>query len=121
MNIYEKFKIIRQLSKQTQTEFGETLGVSKAAISNYETGRVAIPPCLIILLKLLYNIDPKWLLDDEQTELDKRFYDVNVQTDNAVTPAVLDKFRYLKEPYSGLVIEIIERLYTLQKSQEEAE
>ena len=53
MDAYEKIRIIRQLSKQTQTEFGESLGLSKATISNFETGRVPIPNYVTILLKLL--------------------------------------------------------------------
>ena len=84
MNAYEKIRIIRQLSKLTQTEFGESMGLSKATISNFETGRVPIPNYVIILLKLLYNIDPEWLMNDDEEDLKKRFFDKSDSADSSI-------------------------------------
>ena len=95
MDAYEKIRIIRQLSKQTQTEFGESLGLSKATISNFETGRVPIPNYVTILLKLLYNIDPDWLMNDDEEDLKKRFFDKNTTTENSMQSAFAEKFKKL--------------------------
>ena len=99
MDAYEKIRIIRQLSKRTQTEFGESLGLSKATISNFETGRVPIPNYVTILLKLLYNIDPDWLMNDDEEDLKKRFFDKNTTTENSMQSAFTEKFKNLNQNY----------------------
>lgn len=112
MNSSEKIKVIRQLSKKTQTEFGESLGVSKATISNLETERVPIPGYIVLLLKLLYNIDPEWLQDDNQSDFEKRFYDKKVEGE--ISPELLEKFNLLQTPYKKLITRAIEECYQVQ-------
>ncbi|SEQ56104.1 helix-turn-helix domain-containing protein [Butyrivibrio sp. TB] len=119
MNSSEKIKIIRQLSKKTQTEFGESLGVSKATISNLETERVPIPGYIVLLLKLLYNIDPEWLQDDTQSDFEKRFYDKNVKSKSDISPDLLNKFNSLQYPYKQLIAKAIEECYVVQTEQGE--
>ena len=119
MDAYEKIRIIRQLSKQTQTEFGESLGLSKATISNFETGRVPIPNYVTILLKLLYNIDPDWLMNDDEEDLKKRFFDKNTTTENSMQSAFTEKFKKLSEPHKKYLMRCLEELILLQKMEEE--
>lgn len=119
MDAYEKIRIIRQLSKQTQTEFGESLGLSKATISNFETGRVPIPNYVTILLKLLYNIDPDWLMNDDEEDLKKRFFDKNTTTENSMQSAFAEKFKKLSEPHKKYLMRCLEELLLLQKMEEE--
>ena len=119
MDAYEKIRIIRQLSKQTQTEFGESLGLSKATISNFETGRVPIPNYVTILLKLLYNIDPDWLMNDDEEDLKKRFFDKNTTTENSMQSAFTEKFKKLSEPHKKFLMRCLEELILLQKMEEE--
>jgi len=119
MNSSEKIKIIRQLSKKTQTEFGESLGVSKATISNLETERVPIPGYIVLLLKLLYNIDPDWLQDDNQSDFEKRFYDKNVKSESDISPDLLKKFNSLKSSYKKIITKAIEECYLVQNEEGE--
>ncbi|MBP3197531.1 MAG: helix-turn-helix transcriptional regulator [Butyrivibrio sp.] len=119
MNSSEKIKIIRQLSKKTQTEFGESLGVSKATISNLETERVPIPGYIVLLLKLLYNIDPDWLQDDNQSDFEKRFYDKNVKSESDISPDLLKKFNSLKNSYKKIITKAIEECYLVQNEEGE--
>lgn len=119
MNAYEKIRIIRQLSKLTQTEFGESMGLSKATISNFETGRVPIPNYVIILLKLLYNIDPEWLMNDDEEDLKKRFFDKSDSADSSMQSAFLEKFKKLSEPHKKYLMRCLEELILLQKMEEE--
>lgn len=114
MNSSEKIKVIRQLSRKTQTEFGESLGVSKATISNLETERVPIPGYIVLLLKLLYNIDPEWLQDDNQSDFEKRFYDKKAEGENNLSPELLEKFNLLQAPYKKLITRAIEECYQVQ-------
>ncbi|WP_022757632.1 helix-turn-helix domain-containing protein [Butyrivibrio fibrisolvens] len=119
MNAYEKIRIIRQLSKLTQTEFGESMGLSKATISNFETGRVPIPNYVIILLKLLYNIDPEWLMNDDEEDLKKRFFDKSDSADSSMQSAFSEKFKKLSEPHKKYLMRCLEELILLQKMEEE--
>lgn len=115
MNAYEKIRIIRQLSKLTQTEFGESMGLSKATISNFETGRVPIPNYVTILLKLLYNIDPEWLMNDDEEDLKKRFFDKSDSADISMQAAFSEKFKKLSEPHKKYLMRCLEELILLQK------
>ena len=119
MNAYEKIRIIRQLSKLTQTEFGESMGLSKATISNFETGRVPLPNYVIILLKLLYNIDPEWLMNDDEEDLKKRFFDKSDSADSSMQSAFSEKFKKLSEPHKKYLMRCLEELILLQKMEEE--
>ena len=119
MNAYEKIRIIRQLSKLTQTEFGESMGLSKATISNFETGRVPLPNYVIILLKLLYNIDPEWLMNDDEEDLKKRFFDKSDNADSSMQSAFTEKFKKLSEPHKKYLMRCLEELILLQKMEEE--
>ena len=119
MNAYEKIRIIRQLSKLTQTEFGESMGLSKATISNFETGRVPLPNYVIILLKLLYNIDPEWLMNDDEEDLKKRFFDKSDSADSSMQSAFTEKFKKLSEPHKKYLMRCLEELILLQKMEEE--
>ncbi len=118
MNAFEKIRLIRQLNKLTQTEFGESLGISKATVSNLEKGKVPIPPYFVLLLKHIYNVDPKWLQDDAQSELDKRFYDKDQEVEDFEFKALCDKMHALKDPYDVIAKNTVEQLYNAQKKQE---
>lgn len=43
MTAGKKIKVIRQLSDLSQEKFGQSMGLSKATISNFETERVPVP------------------------------------------------------------------------------
>lgn len=63
MEIYQRFKEIRNYLKMTQTEFGKELGRTKMAISYYEKGNRKIDDSVIILLKEKFNINSDWLVN----------------------------------------------------------
>lgn len=115
MTSYEKIRIIRQFNKQTQTEFGNALGLSKASISNFETGRVPVPKYLQILLKLLYNIDPVWLMDDAQDDLSERFYVENNEADNSSLTEIIKKYSDLSKPKQFFVMNCLDHLLEMQE------
>lgn len=118
MNAYEKIRVIRNLNKQTQTEFGESLGISKATVSNLEKEKVPIPPYIVILLKLLYNVDPEWLMDDTQSDFDKRFYDKSQDTDFFISPILIEQLKELRDPYLSVVIKMIQEFHAAQEAQD---
>ena len=117
MNAHQKLRIIRQFANMTQTEFGETLGISKATVSNLEVEKVPIPPYIVILLKLLYNIDPEWLMDDSQEDLAKRFFNKTIE-DTVVTQTAMYELNALDEPYRTIAIKIISTIYEMQKQEQ---
>lgn len=120
MKTSEKIKLIRTMSKQTQTQFGESLGISKATVSNYEIGRVPFPPSLVILTKLLYNIDPEWLLDDSREDIREMYFDKNKGQNCNIPLSVMQKLEELKAPFDKVIISAIEQLYDYQTEQEKA-
>lgn len=117
MTAHEKIRIIRQLSKQPQTEFGNSMGLSKATISNIETGRVPVPKYVVILLKNLYNIDPDWLMDDEQEDISKRFYDQSSSDDSLMIRSITEKFNKLDSPKKIFISNCLEHLLEMQKEE----
>ena len=120
MNAYEKIRVIRNLNKQTQTEFGDSLGISKATVSNIEKEKVPLPPYIVILLKLLYNVDPEWLMDDTQSDFDKRFYDKTQETDFFVSPILIEKIKALRSPYNGIIEKMVDEFLAAQEAQDKA-
>ena len=55
---------IREIRKQhnlTQEEFGNMLGVSRIAITTYETGRVVPDKSVRILICTMFNVNETWL------------------------------------------------------------
>lgn len=59
MNRLKELRISRGI---TQDELGQALGVQKAAICKYETGRVAIPPDMLMRLCDLFNCSADYIL-----------------------------------------------------------
>lgn len=57
----DRIKQIRKHCKMSQGEFGECLGVSRDAISNYELGRVIPSDLFINHLCSTYNVNRIWL------------------------------------------------------------
>lgn len=47
--------------KQNQSEFGETLGIGRDTIANYEGGRVEPPLSVIKLICLTFGVSRRWL------------------------------------------------------------
>ncbi len=119
MQIYEKIKVIRQLNKITQTQLGKSFGLSKATISNFETGRVPVPQYVIILMKLLYNIDPEWLTDDNKDNFSERFYDKDTENSYISKKIFMEKFSQLTPVYQEFIKKNINELLEIQNLSKE--
>ena len=61
MGIETRIKEVRKHFDLNQTEFGETLGVTRNMINTYEHGRVEAPATFIDLLCIKYGVDQIWL------------------------------------------------------------
>lgn len=59
--ISQRIRELRKHLDMTQTEFGDSLGVSREVINTYENGRVTPPQTIIELLRLKHNVSPEWL------------------------------------------------------------
>ena len=57
-----RLKELRKQHRLTQEDMGRMLGVQKAAICKYETGRVAIPPEATLALCDLFHVSADYLL-----------------------------------------------------------
>lgn len=61
VGIPQRIRELRKHLNMTQTEFGESLGVSREVINTYEHGKVLPPHTIIELLRLKHNVNPNWL------------------------------------------------------------
>ena len=61
MGIETRIKEVRKHLKLNQTEFGESLGVNRNVIKNYELGIVSPTPLFLDHLCMKYGIDPIWM------------------------------------------------------------
>ena len=68
-----RVKELRMLHGFTQDELGEKLGIQKAAVSKYETGRVPLPPDTLMKLCDIFSVSADYLLGrDKVTPLFKK-------------------------------------------------
>jgi transcriptional regulator with XRE-family HTH domain len=61
MSIESRIKQVRNEFNLTQSEFAESLGVTRNMISMYELSHVAPPQLFLDHLCLKYGVDPIWL------------------------------------------------------------
>jgi DNA-binding XRE family transcriptional regulator len=59
----EKLRLVRAELKLQQEEFGSGLGVSKAAISRWETGAAEITNLAALAIEHVYRVNRTWLLE----------------------------------------------------------
>lgn len=62
MGIETRIKEMRKHLNLTQTEFGDSLGVSRDVINSYERGRVTPTQTFVELLCMKYDVNPDWLI-----------------------------------------------------------
>lgn len=65
MPAVERLRLIRQALKLQQEEFGTGLGVSKAAISRWETGSAEITRLAALAIEHVYGVNIRWLTEGE--------------------------------------------------------
>jgi len=58
----QRLRDFRIRSAKGQNEIADTLGITKAGISNIETGRAKLTRSNILTLSRVYNLNPDWLL-----------------------------------------------------------
>lgn len=57
----KRLKLIRAHTDLNQKDFGKELGVSKQAVSNWETGNQEIPESQILSISRTFGISAEWL------------------------------------------------------------
>ena len=89
MGIETRVKEMRKHLNLTQTEFGDSLGVSRDVINSYERGRVTPSQTFVELLCMKYDVNPDWLLHgdgemfrDRTVEDELQDFLANVVTDD---------------------------------------
>lgn len=68
-----RLKELRKASHLSQEDLGNVLGVQKAAVCKYETGRVALPNEVLIKLCDYFNVSADYLLCREETTVTPLF------------------------------------------------
>lgn len=72
MDMSERIKFLRKKNNLTQEELSEKLGLGKAAIAKYETGRVKnIKRPMIEKMADIFDVSPAYLLGFDTTDIDE--------------------------------------------------
>lgn len=80
MTLGEKIMRLRQSKGLSQEEFGEKMGVSRQAVSKWETGQTMPDVDKIILMSDFFGVTTDYLLKDEMNQTNT----VNVDNENVV-------------------------------------
>jgi len=103
----QKLRTARKLRKMNQKQLAELINVSKSSISEWESGKHQPSTKQIRALCEALQIDPNWLLGEEQSRLIRETSsDYFVLDDGEILPIEakkeLDSFiEYLKMKYKG--------------------
>lgn len=71
MKLQEKILYCRKKAGLSQEAFAERIGVSRQAISKWETGDAVPEINKLLLLSNAFNVTTDWLLSDEEPEEEK--------------------------------------------------
>lgn len=120
MNTGEKIKELRELYGMTQEELAEKLGLKKAAVNKYETGRVVnLKRSTIEKLCEIFNITPQELMGmDEDPNITQEEYYTNPEVaelaqqlkDRPELKVLFDASRDISKEDVQFVIDMIERM-----------
>lgn len=108
MKFSEKLRLIRKANNMTQSQFANTIGVSRGNLANIELGNVEPTQVFINCLSLMYNIDKDWLLDENNNDLSV----LNGST--GVISLIMEKYSQLDEVYKKFVEDQIVQLLKMQ-------
>jgi transcriptional regulator with XRE-family HTH domain len=75
MELSERMLVIRNHFNLNQTVFANSLGLEQGSYSGIETGRTkTLSKSVLKLLEVTYNINPEWLLGNDEKMLLKKEY-----------------------------------------------
>lgn len=95
---------VRKYLNLSQKEFGNSLGVSRDVIANYENGRVIPPNSIIKLLCSVHSINQRWLETGQGEMLDR----VNRKSDLEILLETLSTND--KDGYKKRLVSVMARL-----------
>ncbi|GAC41686.1 helix-turn-helix domain-containing protein [Paenibacillus popilliae] len=108
MKFPEKLKLIRKANNLTQSDFANSIGISRGNLANIELGNVEPTQLFINCVSLMYNVDKNWLLDDSNDDLSALNGSVNMLA------LIMDKYEQLDDKYKAFVEKQINQLLELQ-------
>ncbi len=111
MYIHEKIKLIRKTNNLTQSEFADSIGISRGNLANIELGKVIPTQLLVNCISLTYNIDKNWLLDNNNNDLSY----LNSQSD--VVSEIVKIYEKLDDKHKKFLEQQIIQLLELQNNE----
>ena len=97
----DRLKMVRERSGLNQTKFAETLGLTVAAVSFYESGKREPSNAVLTLISEKYGISLAWLKTGEGPMEDPLL-------DDAAAGKILDSYRNMPERLRMLVDALVE-------------
>ena len=113
MNFPEKLKLIRKANNLTQSDFADSIGISRGNLANIELGNVRPTQVFINCVSLMYNVDKNWLLDDTNNDLSALNGSTNMLS------LIMNKYEQLDDKYKKFVESQINQLLEIQNEHKE--
>ncbi len=95
-----RLKQLRQSRNITQDELGRILGVQKAAVCKYETGRVPLPSSVLVKLSEVFGTTADYILGNDDV---KTWFKDGVEADNDTSNSYDERCNYAMVPLLGTV------------------
>ncbi len=99
MNLAEKILYRRKKAGLSQAELGEKIGVSRQAVSKWETGESIPELGKIVLLADVFQVTTDWLLKDGEAEGDKETQNHWVESVPGLLGQLIQKYGWLLGVY----------------------
>lgn len=102
MNLAERLKKIRTDAGLKQAAFGEAVGLSQKAVSQYESGRYQPGKARLFVVAEKFNVNTEWLIDGEGEPY-------KTQTINSLSKKKIED-AYIRELFQALPVEMQRRV-----------
>lgn len=116
MELSERLRYYRKSIGLTQEDFGNKLGIKQGSYSDIERGKVKkLSDSVFALLKMVYNLNPNWVLRGEDPMLISDFKENNIKLEPTTSREAANEIErrmyqeridYLEEKYREALIEI---------------
>ena len=116
MELSERLRYYRKSIGLTQEDFANKLGIKQGSYSDIERGKVKkLSDSVFALLKMVYNLNPNWVLRGEDPMLISDFKENNIKLEPTTSREAANEIErrmyqeridYLEEKYREALIEI---------------
>jgi SOS-response transcriptional repressor LexA len=104
----ERYNFVREKSRLSKKDFGDSLGLSKSMNYQISSGRVKLPRDLLDRLSHIYNVNLHWFLTGEgQSGLDNSTVEIELFAQEAAAGQGRDIQDYIEKQYIPVLYDLL--------------